>query len=183
MTFRKLTLAAAVAMAMGAPATVVADSELNFGSSASADLDFRVILPQFIYFQVGDPTAGNVDTIDFDLSTGPEPGGGTVTGSATVTVSLITNIPTGNVQISASGADLTGTAPNTDTIPVTDISGSASAGDIPVPTTGGSAAAVGTAPFAGTDTWTFTYANPTPAGAPIAADTYTTTVTYTVQVL
>jgi hypothetical protein len=182
MTFRKLTLAAAVAMAMSAPATVVADSELSFGTSASADLNFRVTLPQFIYFQVGDPTDGTVDTIDFDLSGGPEPGGGTVAGSATVPVNLVTNISSGSVQISATGADLTGTGGNTDTIPVTDISGTGT-GTIPVPTTNGSAAAVGAAPFAGTDNWTFTYSNPTPVAAPISADVYTTTVTYTVQVL
>ena len=182
MTFRKLTLAATVAMAMSAPGTVVADSVLSFGTTASADLNFRVILQQFLYFQVGDPTDGTVDTIDFDLSSGPQPGGGTVGGSATVPVSLITNIGAGTVQISATGADLAGTGGNLDTIPVTDISG-VGTGTIPVPVTNGAPVNVSTAPYAGTDTWTFTYSNPTPAGAPISADTYSTTVTYTVSVL
>ena len=187
MSFRKLTLAAAVAMAMGAPATVVADSEFGFGGTgtqASADLSFRIIIPDFVFFQVGTFGNGNVDRVDFDLNAGGvESGDGNAVGATGGTgdgadgilaVELRSNAS--NVSIAATGGNLTGqtTAGN---LPFADISAS-DGGTITVPDFGATVN-LAAGPYNLTDQWVYSYDN-TSVYAP---DQYDGTVTYTVTTL
>ena len=177
MTIRQLTAVSLVAACL--PAAAIADSETSFGgagTTASADLGFEIIIPSFIYFQVGAPAPGSVDTVQFDLSA-LEPGSGTdvlATGGA-VDVALRTNAANTNIvaDISAGPPDDGGG----NTIPFAEILPS-DGGTITVPTFGGPAIGF-VGPVNATDTWTFTYDN---AGV-YTAGTYTTTVTYTATTL
>jgi hypothetical protein len=71
MNLRKLALASLFTAAAGIPAVTMADSELSFGGSATAaaDLNFSIVIPQFVYFQVGASAApGTLDTVSFNLA-------------------------------------------------------------------------------------------------------------------
>jgi len=167
MTFRKLMLTSVAATAVSVPLLASAESNTGVGApgsaSASARLDFQVVIPSFVFFRLG--TAGTtIDTVEFDLQTTPvEPGIGGAGVNATtgaVDVQLITNAS--NIQIVADNGDngglLAETGGGTDTIPLADITVTANAGFIPAPAFGGTAGpflVLGTA----NDTWTFNYAN------------------------
>ena len=185
MTLRKLAIASAIAAVIGAPSMALADSDLNVGPSgttAQAQLSFRITIPDFVYFQVGTASAGTIDRVDFDM-TGLEAGDGNAvaptggTGDAAdgiVTVVLRTNAA--NVEIDATGGDLTGTVSGT-TIPFSEITAS-DGGVIPVPDFDGTTN-LGSGPIDLTDNWTFSYDN-TSVYQP---DQYDGTVTYTVTTL
>ncbi|MBL4850863.1 MAG: hypothetical protein JKY90_01075 [Gammaproteobacteria bacterium] len=181
--FATSMLAAAVVM----PQMATADSQLNFGgmgTTAEANLDFRITIPNFLFFQIGSAGA-TVDRVDFDLGVPPpgtQPGSGGLfsatggTGDGTdgaLTVNLITNAA--NVSIAATGGNLTSGA---DSLPFADITAT-DTGAITVPDFGATVGPVAIGTLSLSDTWTYTYDNTTvyPAG------TYDGTVTYTVTVL
>ncbi len=184
MKIKQLITTTALAAIMLVPAVATAESELVFGSTgttADARVDFRIVIPTFVYFSVG--TAGAViDRIDYDLGAANEqPGSGTsvsATGGTndgvdgTLAISLITNAS--SVSIAASGGNLTD---GTDNIPFTDISAT-DTGSITVPDFGASVT-INPASFSMSDNWSYNYDNTTvynPA-------TYNGQTTYTLTVL
>jgi hypothetical protein len=183
MLSRKL-LVSAISTLLAAPMLVSADSDIGFGgagTNASADLEFQIVIPQFVFFRVG--TAGALDRVDFDLGTAlAQPGTG-VSVDATggvgdgadgdLDVEIITNAT--GLTIGATGGDLSS---GSNLIPFTDIT-AADGGDIPVPAFGTAGVAVPGVPGTLNDTWSYTYNNDTvyPPG------TYAGTVTYTVTTL
>ena len=174
MNLRKLALASLFTATAGIPALTMADSDLGIGSGSSAtvDLNFSVVIPSFVYFQVGAVvTPGSLDTVLLDLAVaGVEPGAGTnvVDTNSPVPVVLRSNAAT--VTISAQA--LAGTGPLA--AGSTEISATSSNASIPVPAFGGSAAPVG-GPINASGNWIFTYDN----ANVYAAGTYNDTVTYT----
>jgi len=182
MKLNKLITASLLAAAVAAPQMAAADSQLAFGgvgTTAQGHLDFRIIIPNFVFFQVGSAGA-TIDRVEYDL-TGLQPGANgpfAATGGAgdgadgAVTVRLITNAA--NVSIAATGGNLTSGGDN---IPFTDIT-AADGGTITVPDFG---ATVNVAPgsFSLTDTWTYTYDDSTVYNA----GTYDGQATYTVTTL
>ena len=156
-TLRSLLLASVGAAAVGAPILATADS--GFGpSTASADLDFEIIIPDYIYLSIGDPTAGNVDLVSFTVDPlVTYPGSGTAVASPdTVDVTVVSN--SNNVTIGAASTGSLGSIPFTDIL----ITGG---GTVPVPAINGAdSAAMDLGAAAGltlTDTWSFSYTNTT----------------------
>jgi hypothetical protein len=178
MTLRKLMVASAAATAVALPLLASAESNLDIAApttaSASARLDFQIVIPNFIFFQVGPGGVGNIGVVNFDLGTdNVQPGAGGApmpgtAGSGAVAVTLITNAA--NVRIAANNGDNAGVLAEigggADTIPLADITAT-NPGAITVPafntdtglTIGGGSLA---------DTWNFSYANT----ALVAAGTY-----------
>lgn len=168
MTLRKLMLTSVTAAAMSAPMLATAESDLAFGAAgattATVNLDFQIVIPSFIFFQVGAFGAGNIDLVDFNLQTAAEtPGSGTGVGRTNgggVPVVLSTNAT--NVRVAASGAGvaLTETGGGADVIPLAEITGvSTGGGAIPVPDFGTDTGLAVAGGIGVTDTWTFTYDN------------------------
>ncbi len=182
MKFKHFFATSMLAAAVVVPQMATADSQLAFGgmgTTATANLDFRIVIPNFLFFQIG--TAGSIDRVDYNLGA-TQPGSGgpfSATGGVgdgndgALTVNLITNAA--NVSIAASGGNLTSGGDN---LPFTDITAT-DTGTITVPDFGATVSPVATGTFSLTDTWTYTYDNSTvyPAG------TYNGTATYTVTVL
>ncbi|MEA3436706.1 MAG: hypothetical protein U9R43_09595 [Thermodesulfobacteriota bacterium] len=175
-----------------------ANAESNFatgtaaqsgGSGASARLDFRIVIPEFIYFQVG-TIAGTIDEILFTptanevYSGTPGIGGsGGDVGGGTVSVVLVSNV--GNVEIEETNDGTTGLSDGLgNSISYTQISTTSSnAGSLPAPTlsdAGGTTVTivpnVGTSVINRSERWTYEYNN---LAVPPAAGTYTGQVTYT----
>jgi hypothetical protein len=184
MKFTKPLLSALAATLVALPSLSLADSQLSVGvgAAASADLDFRIVIPPFVYFQVG--SAGTtVDLVEYDLSIGGvQPGSGAVgsgsfaaTGATggSLSVTLATNAA--NVSIAASGGNLTAGAL---TIPFTDIEPSGT-GAIPLPDFGTTISPFAPGLAVLTDTWSYGYDNSTI----YEAGTYNGTATYTVTAL
>ena len=180
MNLRKLALASAIAIAIGAPATSVADSELSIGgtgTTAQASVDFRITIPDFVYFQVGTVGNGNVDLVDFNMA-GLESGDSTPVASVGGALNVVLRSNADNVSLGASGGNLTG-AVLLGTIPFAEITATESVGgSIPVPDFG-STNNLPAGPYNLTDSWSYEYDN-TSVYAP---DVYTGQVTYTVTTL
>jgi len=184
MKFSKPLLSALAATMVTLPSLSLADSGIGFGAGASAqaDLDFRITIPNFVYFQIGSAGA-TVDRVEYDLNVGAiQPGtggpiaatGGTGDGAdGSLSITLATNAA--NVSIAASGGDLTSGAL---TIPFTDITATGT-GTIPVPDFGTTITPFAPGALSISDTWSYTYDNSTIYGAGI----YNGTVTYTVTAL
>ena len=146
-----------MATAMTLPMLAAADRRPRVGGSgttATARLDFRITIGDFVFFRVGTPGSGIVDLVEFDLTAaGTESGAGGPPFAATsgnggaLTIELRTNVA--NVTIGATGPTMTG--------PLADITVT-NGGAIPVPALGGS---MPFAPLPGnnTDTWTYRYNN------------------------
>ncbi len=170
----------------------LARAESNFatgaGASASARLDFQIVIPRFVYFRVGTAGAGNIDTINFNptatdvatpgaltAGTGGDAGGGAVN------VDLVSN--GGNITITPTN-DGGGTGLNSlsGSISYAQIT-SADGGNITAPTltdAGGAPVNILSAGVTAlSDTWTYTYTNP---AAPPLPDTYSGQVTYTAAI-
>ena len=183
MKLTKLLLTMMVSGSLALPQMGAADSQLSFGgagTTAAANLDFQIIIPNFVFFQVG--TLGSVDQVEYDMSLGPQPGsGGPIAANGgigdgadgSLTVNLATNAT--NVSIGATGGTLAGATAN---IPFAEITASGT-GTIPVPDFGATISPFAPGLLALTDTWSYTYDNT----AIYPADTYTGTVIYTVTVL
>ena len=186
-SIRGLALTGVAALGLIAMTPAVADSEFDIGNgalTANADLDFEIVIPRFLYLQVGS-TGTTVDTVTFDLSgvasiadVDTQIGNGTaVDGDITVGVRLVSNA--GDVDLEAVGSG-TGLTNGTETIPWSQITGTAATGGasgLDVPVVG--AAAVTIPATNGvvnrSDTWSFDYENDLLVGG----GTYTGTVTYT----
>lgn len=176
--FRGLALTGVAALGLIAMTPALADSDFQTGGgalTASADLQFRVIVPRFIDFRVG--SAGNtVDNVDFTVPAANVGDGNAIArdGGAAIAVALKSNV--GNVALAASGpANLTSGG---NTIAWTEITGTSSdAAGLPVPAVGAAATTL-TATNGVIDRtadWSFSYENNNLVGA----GTYTGTVTYT----
>ena len=174
MKLRKLALASLLTAGAGFPALTMADSDLGIGAgaSATADLNFQVVIPQFVYFQVGGSAVpGTLDTVLFDLAAAlVEPGNCTDVAYSNTPVPVVLRSNAATVTISAQA--LAGTGPLA--AGSTEISAISSNASIPVPAFGGSAAPVA-GPVNASGNWTFTYDNANVD----AAGTYNDTVTYT----
>lgn len=186
--FNKVALGAAVATAVALPMAAQAESNVTSAPSgtmsATARVNFSVLIPRFIFLQVGTGTllAANatIDTIAFTPAVAVVGNGTPVAatlasgnlGSGSVTVRIIGNA--GNVTLGATGpANLVS---GSDTIPWTQIS-TAITGGATHPTINGAnatfTAASGVVNINGT--WVYSYLNTiTPA-----AGTYTGQVLYT----
>jgi hypothetical protein len=172
-------LKSALVLAMAAPLMASADSQLVIGNAtqttgASANLDFRVIIPRVLFLQVGNATT--VDEVEFDLGS-TQPGSGTVnrTNGTTVPVTVLGN--GGLVTLtSTNGGDLIS---GTDTIPWSQIAATSSdPTNFPSPSPVGAAVSLGLTAGKVTNRtadWTFTFAN----SAVVGEGTYVGQVTYT----
>ena len=190
---KSLILKSAIALALAAPLLASAESQLVIGTgSATADLNFRVVVPRVLFLGVGTGAAGlatntTEDTVTFDYTTnaaalGTGAAAGVITGNV-VPVRVVGN--NGQITLSATttGALTNGTA---DTIAWSEITSTSSVGALPspaIPLTGTGAASnvtlsSGTKVTDRSANWTFSYAN----AAVVAPGTYGTTngrVTYT----
>jgi hypothetical protein len=184
---------AAAVMGLGGLAPALADQGVVIGTgSATANLNFRVMIPSVTRLRIGDPAL--ITQVDFDLNAlgAPVPGDGTnvdaTNGGSTsfpssattaVSVQLLTTAGSGvTVSQQAGAATLTGLVPG-NTIPWSEIliaSGAGFTHSGATPTT--TDTTIFTSPSSGSfnGTWTFTYDN----ALAYAADTYTGSVIYTV---
>lgn len=187
-SIRGLALAGVASLGLIAMTPALADSEFDTGNgtlTATADLDFQIVIPRFLYLQVGAP--GSTETlVTFDLSgvssiadVDSQIGSGSpVDGDVTVGVRLVSNA--GDIELEATGSG-TGLTNGSETIAWSQITGTAAdgtgAGGLDVPTIG--APAVTITASSGVvnrdDTWSFDYLNDNL----VAGGTYTGTVTYT----
>lgn len=190
---KALLLKSALALALATPLMASAESQLVTGAgSATARLDFRVVVPRILFLAVGTgsgafATNTTIDTVTFDY-TGNPAAVGTGAAAAAITGAVVPVRVVGNngqvtLAASTTGALTNGTA---DTIPWTEITATTSLAALPSPTipaTGaGTASNVtlssGTRITDRSANWTFSYAN----SAVVAPGTYGTTngrVTYT----
>lgn len=182
---RNIILKSAVALALGLPLVAGAESNFTTGAgtplTASAKVDFTIIIPKFISLRVGTAGAGNIDLITFTVpaasvgagGAGIAGTGGDLTGGA-VTARVTGN----NGQISLTSLSTGALSNGTDTIPFTEITTATatltSATALPAPVlTNGLSAAVSPA-LTGTKItnqdakWTYNYAN----SAVVASGTY-----------
>jgi hypothetical protein len=170
MNLRKLALASLITAVAGIPAVTMADSDLSIGGTpATADLRFSIVIPQFIYFQVGaSAVPADLDTVSFNLGA-VEPGSDVDVADSNNPVDVVLR---SNVPVTISAEALAGSGPLA--AGSTEIIATPSNPSIPVPGFGSSAPQV-LGPIDATGTWTFVYDN----DLPYAAGTYTDTVTYT----
>lgn len=202
---KRLLSLTAVAAALLAPQWAAAESDVNTAagpnSTATARLDFRIIIPRVLFLQVGTGTAfaanTNVDLITFtvpaaNLGDGTDIAGtgGNLTGGA-VDVRVFGN--NGNISLQAAsggGADINNGAG--DTIPWTEVLVTAAAGaggsgftatSIPHPTINGAATTITATNKVVRQhgTWTFAYDNSTAyaAGTYGGVNTNNSRITYT----
>ncbi len=172
----------AIALAIAAPLMASAESQLTIGSgSASADLNFRVVIPRVLFLAVGTGAAGlttdtTVDTVTFDYTSNPADVG---TGNV-VPVRVLGNNGVIALASSNTGALTNGTG---DTLPWSEITATSSDATnfASPPPAGGSVnlgLSQGTKVTSRTANWTFSYANTTVA-APGTYGVTNGTVTYT----
>jgi membrane-associated PAP2 superfamily phosphatase len=200
MRFNSLASTAAIALAVAGLAGLsgVAQAESNLGSaSASASLDFQVVIPGLVFLQVGtgafqeDDT--NVDEIVFDVQPAQLVSGGSVAataesgnlGNGRVDVRVWGNI--GSLQLSSSAlTKLTDAAGNE--IPWSEITVATFGGNAPehgLFDADGNMSVTLTAPGQSkvvnrVGTWTYSYANNAANSEQLSEGTYSGTVTYTV---
>ncbi|MBD3893143.1 hypothetical protein [Hydrogenophaga sp.] len=173
---KSLILKSTLIAALAAPMLVSAESQLVVGAgSATARLDFRIIIPRVLFLGVGTgaATLGNNATIDmvtFDYSTNPA-ALGTGAAAAVITGNVVpVRVLGNNGQITLS-ASTTGALVNVDTpaytIPWSEISATSSLAQLPspvIPLTGPGAASnvvlsSGTRITDRSANWTFAFAN------------------------
>ncbi len=192
---KALLLKTVLAVAMATPLLASAESQLVTGAgSATARLDFRVIVPRVLFLAVGTGAAAfannsTIDTVTFDYTSNPAAvGGGAAATAGTITGNVVPVRVVGNNGQVTLAASTTGALTNAtaDTIPWSQITATSSLAALPspvIPNTGaGTASNVtlssGTRITDRTADWTFSYAN----SAIVAPGTYGTTngrVTYT----
>ena len=182
------------ALVAGSGGTALADQGVAIGSgnTATANLNFRVIIPTLTRLRIGNPAA--INRIDFDMGAigAPTPGDGVdvVTGNGgsggfpvnntSVTVQLITTVAGGvTVTQTPAAANLIGAVVG-NTIPWTQILINDNGGAFSHSMTGGGlSAAAGPIFIAGPGVfdgnWTFAYDN----AIAFPADTYNGTMVYT----
>jgi hypothetical protein len=197
----KLLVKSAMALALAAPLLVSAESVVSTGAgalTASARLDFRIIIPKVLFLAVGSGAAGatltanpTIDLVTFDYTTNAAAvGTGAVAGAITgnvVPVRVVGNNGAISVTANTVGALTNGAA--TDTIAWTEITAvSSDAANFPHPAipAAGAGAAASIAVSSGkvtnrTANWTYSYANSAvvPAGTYGAIVANNSRVTYT----
>ena len=186
MKFAKQLIALAT---VAAAFSAYAESDINTGAgalTATARLDFRVIVPKFLFLQVGTGTAftdvTTIDRVDFTL---------TATQAATSGVS-VAGVSTGgtiNARVLGNGGTVTfgavgtvgGLTNGAQTIPWTQIVPTATGGTLIHPAISGATSALAaTAGVVNSSTvYSFNYSNT----SVVAAGTYNGQVTYTASVL
>jgi hypothetical protein len=189
LTLKKVVLAAALA---AAPVVASAESDLATGGgalTATARLDFRIIIPRFLYLAVGTNTTladnATVDRVEWAATVANLGTGALAPTSATglghpVPVRLIGNGGAIGLTSTTTTAGLTNGLG--DTISWTTITATGTGGIThPNPVVSGTSASSAIAATSGTKvtdrtgTWTFSYSN----AAIVPAGTYNGTVTYT----
>jgi hypothetical protein len=189
LTLKKVVLAVALA---AAPMLASAESDLNTAagpSASSARLDFRIIVPRFLYLAVGTNTAmadnTSVDRVEWNVTLANLGTGALAPTSATglghpVPVRLMGNGGAIGLTSTTTTAGLTNVAG--DVISWTTITGTGTGGIThPNPIATGTsasspiAATTGTKVTDRTGTWTFSYSN----AAVVPEGTYNGQVTYT----
>jgi hypothetical protein len=193
-----LTIKLAAALALASPLMASAESQLITGAtgSATARLDFRVIIPRVLFLGVGTGAAAlannsTIDLVTFDYTTNPAALGsgaaaGVITGNV-VPVRVLGN--NGQITLTASTVNAMSNGVPLETISWADITAVSSVAGLPSPVipASGTGAAVNVTLTSGTKitdrtaNWTFSYANTaTPApgtyGATVANNSR---VTYT----
>ncbi len=147
-----------------------ADSKFATGTgalTASPDLDFRIVVPKILRFEVGTPTTGTIDMVEFDLtSTASTVGSGTDvarTNGGAVAVKLQGNGGAISVTGTTAGALLNGA----DSVSYSEIISTSDNTALAAPTLvdGAASAAVSVAVSSGskvvnrTANWTYAYSN------------------------
>jgi hypothetical protein len=181
---KRLALSLCAVGALAAVATPAsAESQLvNGAGSATARLDFRVIVPRILFLGVGTGAAAlaatntTIDRLTFDYTASPAAvGQGIPSASQNVSVRVLGN--NGQVTlVAAAAAPLTSAVG--DTIAWTEIGAISSSGDLPHPVIGGGTSNVtlnGGKITARSATWEFFYQNT----AVVAPGTYDGRVVYT----
>lgn len=172
--------ATALAIALASPLMASAESDLTIGSgSATARLNFSVVIPRVLFLGVGTGATGfadngTIDTLTYNVAA-TDVGSGTDTATQGVAVRVLGN--SGQITIAAAGSG-TGLSNGTDTIPWTEILATSSdATNLDVPAAGGTSAPLlnGTKWTDRSATWNYAYSNSTLA----APGTYTGQMTYT----
>jgi hypothetical protein len=187
--FKKISLAAVVALSAALPMAAQAESNVSTGAgalTATARVNFSIVIPKVLWLQVGTGTllAANpaIDTLTFTVPTGSVGSGTPVaaTGGNSGPSGLVFNLIStgGPVTLSAAGAVPTNAASNTIPWSQIAITPSGTAPTAPVP--GGASVSV---PAAGgfvnaSGAWTYSFLN---AGV-VPSGTYAATVTYTAAV-
>lgn len=188
---KNLFAPAAVALALVAPLSAHAESQLVSTGSAVARLDLRVIIPRVLFLGVGTgatatplATSGTVDILTFDytsnpvaVGTGVAAGSITSTGPTTGTGSIPVRVFGNNGQITITATNPANLTSGANTIPFTQLSVTSSNSALPAPAFSGGTSLptpVGSVTNQ-TANWTYTYANATTP----AFGTYTGRVTYT----
>lgn len=188
MNIKSTLYAALTVLSMALPQWAHAESNQTVGTgTATARLDFRVIIPRVLMLQVGTVGTNNVDTVTFDYTTNGA-GVGTTVAAAAITGNVVPVRVKGNSGPVTLTATTTGPLTNAtaETIPWTEITSVSSDAGLPspvIPNTGvGAGVAVtvtaGTKVTDRTANWTFAYAN----NNLVSAGTYGVTngrVTYT----
>lgn len=167
--FRILVAVAAVAAAFGA-APVLADSSTATTTSgaplayrAPAQVDFRIVIPAFVYFQVGSATAGTIDTVTFSPTTADLGTANVIPGSQTLNVVLRGN--NGAITIAQTNGGNLVEAGGVETISFATISTATSDPNLPAPVLSAVSTNTGALPVtAGKVTnrsavWTYSYTN------------------------
>ena len=186
MKFAKQLIALAT---VAAAFSAYAESDINTGAgalTATARLDFRVIVPKFLFLQVGTGTAftdvTTIDRVDFTLTatqaaTSGVPVAGVSTGG-TINARVLGN--GGTVTFGAVGT-VGGLTNGAQTIPWTQIVPTATGGTLIHPAISGATSALAaTAGVVNSSTvYSFNYSNT----SVVAAGTYNGQVTYTASVL
>lgn len=170
----------AFALALAAPAATMAGSDITTGAgsplTASVNLDFRIIIPKFVFLQVGTGTLlvdnAAIDTVEWTPSVAQVGTGPMLASSGTVTARVVGNNGIITVNSTTPGALSNGAG---DTIPYTDITATSSDFAHPAFAAAGLGTPTATVPniVVGkvtdrTATWTFSWAN----SAVIPAGTY-----------
>lgn len=177
-SIRGLAFTGVAALGLIAMTPAMAESGFDIGANPSVDarVDFEVIIPRFISFQVG--SAGNtVDLVQFNVT---DPNSGTPvarSNGGALSVDLLSNV--GDVQIDAVASALENGAG--DSLSWGEIVATSADAGLPTPALAdGTITPVTVLPTAGrvvdrNTTWSFEYQN----SDLIGAGTYTGTVTYT----
>jgi hypothetical protein len=187
--FKKISLAAVVALSAALPMAAQAESNVGTGAgtiTASARVNFQIQIPRFVYLRVGDgavlagggtPAAINFTPALVDVGNGvaqaATAGSGDL-GNGIVTVQVIGNAGPMTLAAVSSAPNLVNAS--SDTLPWTQILTAVTGSTPHPPINGASVSYPATANVVNASgTWTYTYANTTTP----AAGTYLGQVTYT----
>ena len=183
MFFKRLSLVAAAAAAALLPLARQAASSSTTGAgtlSTTANLQFSVVIPRFIYLRVGDAASVNNLTYsptvaDMVGSTAVQATGGD-TGPSSSNLNVVVLGNAGNLQLAAS--NLTQLTSGGNNIPTSTLTATNPTGSITPPAFNGSTTLTAVANIVNqVGTWRYTWANP--ASTVYPSGTYTGTATYT----